>query len=323
MNLKRILFCLTAFAAAIATSVPCAAKRPSGSDLRLLYWNIQNGMWSGQDDNYDRFVEWVKEFDADVCVWCEAQSIYRSGTADRMPEADRYLVGNWGELAARYGHKYWYVGGHRDNFPQVITSKYPIENVERIVGEEPDSVVTHGAGWARIVKNGRTVNIVTLHLWPQAYAYRATDVAASRGRARGRPLPPHGDRVYLPAYDRHRSPRRRRALGDAGRQQLVVAARQLVLQMSGGRSAAADAGLRARTYALRRRDRPTASRPVPDDDSFGKAYRFRLLHAGALRLRDARRSGSRRLYRAGARSGRNCRISGTRRITGRSWWTSI
>ena len=168
MNLKRILFCLTAFAAAIATSVPCAAKRPSGSDLRLLYWNIQNGMWSGQDDNYDRFVEWVKEFDADVCVWCEAQSIYRSGTADRMPEADRYLVGNWGELAVRYGHKYWYVGGHRDNFPQVITSKYPIENVERIVGEEPDSVVTHGAGWARIVKNGRTVNIVTLHLWPQA-----------------------------------------------------------------------------------------------------------------------------------------------------------
>ena len=159
MNLKRILFCLTAFAAAIATSVPCAAKRPSGSDLRLLYWNIQNGMWSGQDDNYDRFVEWVKEFDADVCVWCEAQSIYRSGTADRMPEADRYLVGNWGELAVRYGHKYWYVGGHRDNFPQVITSKYPIENVERIVGEEPDSVVTHGAGWARIEKNGKTCDM--------------------------------------------------------------------------------------------------------------------------------------------------------------------
>ena len=251
MNLKRILFCLTAFAAAIATSVPCTARRPSGSDLRLLYWNIQNGMWSGQDDNYDRFVEWVKEFDADVCVWCEAQSIYRSGTADRMPEADRYLVGNWGELAARYGHKYWYVGGHRDNFPQVITSKYPIENVERIVGEEPDSVVTHGAGWARIVKNGRTVNIVTLHLWPQAYAYRATDVAASRDAHEG---------------DRYR------------RMEIEYICRHTI-----GTA-------------------PTASRPVPDDDSFGKAYRFRLLHAGALRLRDARRSGSRRLYRAGARS---------------------
>ena len=184
MNLKRILFCLTAFAAAIATSVPCAARRPSGSDLRLLYWNIQNGMWSGQDDNYDRFVEWVKEFDADVCVWCEAQSIYRSGTADRMPEADRYLVGNWGELAARYGHKYWYVGGHRDNFPQVITSKYPIENVERIVGEEPDSVVTHGAGWARIAKNGRTVNSRRINEWNGSYrsAKIRTDCGSHRLR---------------------------------------------------------------------------------------------------------------------------------------------
>lgn len=91
-------------------------------------------------------MEWVKAYDPDVCVWCEAQSIYKTGTADKMDVADRYLVGNWGELAARYGHKYWYVGGHRDNYPQVITSKYPIENVERIVGSKPDSVVTHGAG---------------------------------------------------------------------------------------------------------------------------------------------------------------------------------
>ena len=185
MNLKRTLFCLTAFVAALATIGTCAAKRPAGDNLRLLYWNIQNGMWSGQDDNYDRFVAWVKTFDPDICVWCEAQSIYVSGTADKMPEADRYLVGSWCELAARYGHKYCYVGGHRDNYPQVITSKYPIENVARIVGEEPDSVVTHGAGWARIVKKGRTVNIVTLHLWPQAYAYRAADVAASRAAREG------------------------------------------------------------------------------------------------------------------------------------------
>ncbi len=185
MNLKNALISFTAFVAMVAAIVPCAAKRPADTDLRLLYWNIQNGMWSGQGDNYDRFVGWVKEFDPDVCVWCEAQSIYTSGTADAMAPADRYLVDNWGELAARYGHKYWYVGGHRDNYPQVITSKYPIENVERIVGEEPDSVVTHGAGWARIEKKGRTINIVTLHLWPQPYAYRAADREASRAKREG------------------------------------------------------------------------------------------------------------------------------------------
>ena len=45
MNLKRTLFCLTAFVAALATIGTCAAKRPAGDNLRLLYWNIQNGMW--------------------------------------------------------------------------------------------------------------------------------------------------------------------------------------------------------------------------------------------------------------------------------------
>ena len=53
------------------TSVPCAARRPSGSDLRLLYWNIQNGMWSDQANNYNNFVAWVKKYDPDICVWCD------------------------------------------------------------------------------------------------------------------------------------------------------------------------------------------------------------------------------------------------------------
>lgn len=174
-----VVLALLLLVAAVVNPVESDAGGRRKGDLRLLYWNIQNGMWSGQADNYERFVEWVSAVDPDVCVWCEAQSIYRTGTAERMDAADRYLVDHWPELAARYGHKYCYVGGHRDNYPQVITSKYPIENVKRIVGVEPDSVVTHGAGWARIVRKGRTINIVTLHLWPQSYAYRAKDQKAS------------------------------------------------------------------------------------------------------------------------------------------------
>ena len=171
---------LLLFAAALTAG--CGERT---DDMRLLYWNIQNGMWSDQSNGYDNFVAWVKGYDPDVCVWCEAQSIYKSGTAERMDSVDRYLTANWGELAARYGHKYWYVGGHRDNFPQVITSKYPIENVERIVGEEPDSVVSHGACHARIECGGRKINIVTLHTWPQAYAYRAADREASKAEHGG------------------------------------------------------------------------------------------------------------------------------------------
>ena len=159
-----------------------------GSDkgkLRLLYWNIQNGMWSGQGDNYDQFVEWVKVQNPDVCVWGEAQTIYTTGTADPMEASKRYLVDYWGELAKRYGHSYWYVGGHRDNYPQVITSKYPIKDVSRIVGAEPDSVVTHGAAWAQVEVEGQTLNLVTLHTWPMGYAYRAEDKDASKAEHGG------------------------------------------------------------------------------------------------------------------------------------------
>ena len=28
---------------------------------RLLYWNIQDGMWDGQPDNFNRFVELVNK----------------------------------------------------------------------------------------------------------------------------------------------------------------------------------------------------------------------------------------------------------------------
>jgi len=171
--MKHILI----IAAACMMVCSCAQKT---TELRLLYWNIQNGMWDGQNDNYVRFVSWVEQQHPDVCVWCEGQSIWITDSDVAMADSLRYLVDGWPELAARYGHKFVYVGGHRDNYPQVITSKYPIENVERIVGSEPDSVVTHGAGWATIMAGVRKVNIVTLHTWPQRWAYRAQDQQESR-----------------------------------------------------------------------------------------------------------------------------------------------
>lgn len=140
-------------------------------NLRLLYWNIQNGMWSGQPDDYSDFLEFVKELNPDICVWAEASTNYRTASAERInDDAERFFPAGWEEFALRYGHSYTYKGGHRDNFPQVITSRYPIENIERIVGN-PDTVVTHGAGWASVVKNGHKINIVTLHTWPQRYAW--------------------------------------------------------------------------------------------------------------------------------------------------------
>ena len=178
---RYLTFILTAAFAAVVFS---GCSKSEDHTLRLLHWNIQNGMWDGQSDNYDRFVEFVKSKDPDVCVWCEAQSIWKTDSKERMDEEDRYLVQNWGELAERYGHKYWGIGGYRDNFPQVITSKYPITYVKKITGSD-DLIVSHGAGWATIEVNGKTVNIVTLHTWPQAYAFDAEDREASKAEQGG------------------------------------------------------------------------------------------------------------------------------------------
>lgn len=183
MNAKTGKFVLCAVLGSILLAVPCSAA--GKKNLRLLYWNIQNGMWADQSRNYDNFVGWVQKMSPDICVWCEAQSIYKDGSAEKLDEDQRYLTDGWAELAARYGHEYWYEGGHRDNYPQVITSRYPITSVEKIVGSRPDSVVSHGAGWAYIEVAGNRIDIVTLHTWPQAYAYHAEDRDRSRAEHGG------------------------------------------------------------------------------------------------------------------------------------------
>ncbi len=179
--MKRILsICIVGLV--LAGVLVTASSGRKASNFRLLYWNIQNGMWDGQPDHYDRFVAWVKAQRPDVCVFCEAATIFKDGTDDYMPEEEHYLPEGWSELARRYGHKYVFLGGWRDDYPQVITSRYPIEEVARITGNE-DTLVCHGAGWARLRVHGKELNIVTLHTWPQAYGFRAPKEDRERSKA--------------------------------------------------------------------------------------------------------------------------------------------
>lgn len=140
--------------------------------VRILSWNIQNGMWADQANNYDNFVKWVKAWNPDICIWCEASSIYKDGTDSSAPSADRFLPDGWAALAARYGHKYTAIGGFRDNYPQVVTSKYPLTTLLKITDtDQGGKPIAHGAGLHSVTVNGREIYIATLHTWPQAYAY--------------------------------------------------------------------------------------------------------------------------------------------------------
>lgn len=175
--------------------LPCGKSTPEGfrfdgaevkvissvkreNTLRVMDYNIQNGMWADQGNNYDNFVKYIKSVDADVIIFCEAQSNYITGEEGRMPEPidQRYLPKHWGELAARWGHDYWVIGAHQDNHPVVITSKYPIKLIQKLGGKE----VSHGGVHAQITIGGETVNFVGFHTYP---AYYGREVAVEERKA--------------------------------------------------------------------------------------------------------------------------------------------
>lgn len=153
--------------------------------LRVLLFNIQNGMWADQGNNFNNFVSFVSKYDPDVCIFCEAQSLWKTGEAVEASSKDFQLFtsrsgrgsttvpfenAQWKALAERFGHPYHAVGSYKDDYPQVITSKYPITTVKRI-----SSNLTHGAGHFQVTIGGETVNFVSLHLWPFKYAKSVWD----------------------------------------------------------------------------------------------------------------------------------------------------
>ena len=169
--------------------------------LKVLYWNIQNGMWADQHNGYQNFIAWVKAQNPDVCVWCEARSIYKNNTSTKLSSSDcssgKYLINGssdlvWGTVAGKYGHNYWTFGAYQDNYPVVITATSDITLKQKLGNRtqgtkdkvsSANSNVSHGGFHAQL--NG--VNYVGLHLWPQKYGYgvaeanRETSAANNEG----------------------------------------------------------------------------------------------------------------------------------------------
>lgn len=186
------LFFLSVFLAAVAvccvvvsgSSVHTDSQKPrhKNGTLRVLYWNIQNGMWAGQPDHYQAFVDWINAWNPDICIFDEGAQIYYTGTNDHMPNDERYLPSHWNELCSRWGHQYSVVTPRRPststpgkltNYPQVITSRFPIDSVTIVRGNKPDTVIVNYSGWYQLHVKGvnKPLNIVTLHLKVGKYGY--------------------------------------------------------------------------------------------------------------------------------------------------------
>lgn len=165
INLKLKFAALLLLAGIFATAPAAEARRPAKKKVqtvRLMDYNIADGMWYDQYNNYDRFAKWVRMQDPDVFAICEGATHWneqkKTVSKEQMP---RYLPDSLHLLAERWGHSYTVVGPYQDNYPVAFTSKYPIEVVQRI-GEG----LSHGALHVKI--NG--INYVVLHLWPQRYS---------------------------------------------------------------------------------------------------------------------------------------------------------
>ena len=179
------------------------------SQLRVLLYNIQNGMWADQGNNFDNLVAFVRKLDPDVCIFCEGQSLWKTGSAEYAGKSSYQLFTNqtglssnatanttdklenaqWKDLAARFGHSYHAVSMYRDPYPQVITSKYPVNTVLRIArANDKDgrgTTLIHGAGHYQVTAGGQTVNFVSLHLWPMKYGPSEADTEENREKLHG------------------------------------------------------------------------------------------------------------------------------------------
>ena len=163
------------------------------NNFKLLSWNIQDGMWCDQFDDYVNFVAYINEINPDVFCIQEAASHWDidgknlSHYGRYLPYPDQKNVeskwdnpSGWVALAKRWGHEYVVMGPYKDNYPVVITSKYPIEIIERLRGDE-NTTVSHGALYAKVhFTDDISVNLVNLHLQPDnianASAYRMNEI---------------------------------------------------------------------------------------------------------------------------------------------------
>lgn len=153
------------------------------NNFKLLSWNIQDGMWCDQFDDYVNFVAYINEINPDVFCIQEAATHWDidgknlSHYGRYLPYPDQKNVeskwdnpSGWVALAKRWGHEYVVMGPYKDNYPVVITSKYPIEIIERLRGDE-NTTVSHGALYAKVhFTDDISVNLVNLHLQPDNIA---------------------------------------------------------------------------------------------------------------------------------------------------------
>lgn len=129
------------------------AKAQKGkADIKIISYNILQGMRSDTTEGKQRFVSWIKKNAPDVLALQEVTGFTQSGLES---------------LARAYGHPYAALLIEGEKYPVAITSKYPVTNVRKVTDN-----MDRGFIQADIL--GQT--FVVLHLSPFDYRTRKIEI---------------------------------------------------------------------------------------------------------------------------------------------------
>jgi len=119
-SIKRNVFQFVSLTLVLLLSAACYALQPTAgeppSSLSVLTYNIWNGFEDGKDEQKE-FMEWMEEQDVDVAALQELVDV---------------SAVDLGKAARKWDHRHS-VLLKEDGYPVGLTSKYPIENVRRVI----------------------------------------------------------------------------------------------------------------------------------------------------------------------------------------------
>ena len=132
------------------------ASLEDAKQLKIISYNVYNGMKLDESEGKQKYIEWAKAQDADIIAWQEMNFF----TREKLEK-----------FAASYGHKYSILLKESPEdaafFPVAITSKYPIINVNKVVDN-----LWHGALYADI----GNYHFVVTHMNPFWTAKRIDEI---------------------------------------------------------------------------------------------------------------------------------------------------
>ena len=140
----------------ILSTSSAVASLDDAKQLKIISYNVYNGMKLDESEGKQKYIDWAKAQDADIIAWQEMNFF----TREKLEK-----------FAASYGHKYAVLLKESPEdaafFPVAITSKYPIINVNKVVDN-----LWHGALYADI----GNYHFVVTHMNPFWTAKRIDEI---------------------------------------------------------------------------------------------------------------------------------------------------